>query len=684
MPWRPLPAPLQARAWPTGNFVTSWSWLSHPCAAVLGTSGPYTIEVCFYMGDTNTTSTYSSPFGLQSTVTTTAGHLFEYNPASGTEPNGVWYNQAASVNFNVGSSKMVISDWNYMAIALDGTTWRPYFRYSLRAPLRAGTTQTTATLAPVDLTGGVNVTLGGELFGPNGMKNGRIVFGRIWNRVLSQAELQLYSGVHLPPGKWRGMVFNYDAQNSDALDSSTGLVETAYGLRSNVSSGNAQRPTAGPQMDSYPEDLGIRNNKWWFVGALAGAQTFNQALSASAASSLLIPKQVQTTKSLSTPGVLSIPRQVQTTKNVSSGSSLSLIKQWQRTFPLSSAGTLSLIKQAQLVHLVGSPVALALVRQLQTTKQLSSATATSLVKLLPLALSGTAASTLSLVASKVFLATLTAASTAALALVKQARFTRSVVATAASSTSVVLGRFYNRVLTAASGGGLTLVRLIAQHYPVTSAGTLSLTKQVGLVRTVGSPAVATVGQLRHFFRALGPSSAAIATLAATGRYARALAVASAGSLSLAKLVGKGVTASTAVVTSLVRQIGLSRATSTLGSARLSKGLTLSRILSLSSPAAPQLSKRLFKTFSASTAASLTLTHALVQFFQRTLAVSSPTVATVAHVYAGIVSLITGYAARLTSSITGAGTGGVATGPPMLSGFTARLVSTIQGWIGYDS
>jgi hypothetical protein len=758
VPWRPLPAPLQARAWPTGSFTTSWSWMSHPCAPFLKASGPYTIEVCLYMGDTGTTSNYSSPLGLQSTVTTTAGHLFEYNPASGTEPKGVWYNQAAGVNINVGTVNMVISDWNYMAITFDGSTWRPYFRYSLRAPLRAGTTASSSTLAPVDLSGGVNVTLGGELFGPNGMNNGRIVFGRIWGRVLSQAELQLYSAVHLPPGKWRGMVFNYDAQNSDGLDSSTGLVETAYGLRSNVSNGNAQRPTAGPQMDSYPEDLGVRNNKWWFARATSGARTLGQALSASTGSGLLLPKQVQTTKALGSAGVLGLLKQVQTTKALGSAGSVTLVvsKVYLEALAAATASALALVKQPGLVRSVSSPGALALTRLIAVTKALASPGVLTLGKQAQLVRQAGAVTAVTLARAMTYLHSVSAAASAALTLGKQwqttkavasagvlglgkqvqttkavasagvlglgkqvqtvwllasagvlglgkqvqttkavasasvlgltraASYLRSLSAASAGALALAVTRFYLRTLSAASASLLVLIRQTAKALAASAGQTATLVRQAQLVRLVVSATVPAIVQLRRFFRTLSGSGGEGASLGVAGYYARALFATTASAIALVKLVGKGAATGTAVVAGLVRQIGLSRATSTLGSARLSEQLRLSHLLSLSSPAPPALAKLLFHSFSAASAGNLTLTHALVQFFQRTLSVASPASATVAHVYAGIVSLLTGYAARLTSSITGAGTGGVATGPPTLSGFTARLVSTIQGWIGYDS
>lgn len=262
MPYRTQLLLPQGRSYPTGNKNSAWVWNSHPCASALTTGGPFTVETCFFAGDTSTATNFSAWFGLQSTVTGTNGYMTEYNPAAGTEPDGIWLNHGTFNQLGIGvigSVQVAISNWNYAAMTFDGTNWQAYVRFPITTPLVVGGSSTTSTVPAVDLTGGVNVALGEQPFSPNGMLNGRIAFTRIWKRRLSQGDLEGFSQQHLPRGRWGGMVFHYDAANSREMDTKTTLVETAYGLRSSVA--NVQTPTPGPINVGYVTGRNFRTAK---------------------------------------------------------------------------------------------------------------------------------------------------------------------------------------------------------------------------------------------------------------------------------------------------------------------------------------------------------------------------------------------------------------------------------------
>jgi hypothetical protein len=126
-------------------------------------------------------NTFSSIFSIE----TGPGHSTEWNELI-TETDGTTLSVYDHVTGNVGTvGVMTVGVWYRVAIVFGpGTAWKSYFGTEGSAPLTTQT-GTKATISAVDYTG-----VGGTQFTSTEWFNGRLAHFRVWNAVLTDAEIE--------------------------------------------------------------------------------------------------------------------------------------------------------------------------------------------------------------------------------------------------------------------------------------------------------------------------------------------------------------------------------------------------------------------------------------------------------------------------------------------------------------
>lgn len=126
-------------------------------------------------------NTYSSIFSIE----TGPGHSTEWNELI-TETDGTTLSVYDHVTGNVGTvGVMTVGVWYRVAIVFGpGTAWKSYFGTEGSAPLTTQT-GTKATISAVDYAG-----VGGTQFTSTEWFNGRLAHFRVWNAVLTDAEIE--------------------------------------------------------------------------------------------------------------------------------------------------------------------------------------------------------------------------------------------------------------------------------------------------------------------------------------------------------------------------------------------------------------------------------------------------------------------------------------------------------------